>query len=278
MTSESPLEILPASFWKSHGFNEWDAEGMVGLQEKLISGSSSLRPSGIEFRGAIPAYHELALPYWKVFANTPGQLDTFRVDNVQLPHILWQAITPKINGIKSLYLEDNKLGTEDFFSLAQFLSVNTTLEELSFEGPDSDLADLQAAKALGLAMKNHPSLQKVNAIYMEIGGNYHLDKPTPEIAKEFIDGCENCVEMHIISRCGMDDACAPAYGALVKRNKKLTSLCLFWEYFTDDGVEEITRGVYDTTTLNDIVDSNHKCIIYTSEMQNEDPNKMLQPR
>ena len=276
MTSETTINVLPASFWQSHGFSEKDAKGMLVLQEKLISGSSSVSMPPYEFEGAL-RYHELALPYWKAFANTPGQLDKFTVKNVQLPPVLWQTITPKINGIKSLTLEDNNLSTEGFFSLAQFLSNNTSLEELSFNSNSSsgnDLTDLQAAKALGQAMKGHPTLQKVNAIWMEIGGNYHLDKPTPDIAKAFIDGCENCVEVNI-SQCGMDDDCAPAYGAMVKRNKKLTQLFIFWESFTSKGVEMISKGVYDTTTLNDIVDSNHNCVIYTSEMQSDDPNRDL---
>ena len=70
----------------------------------------------------------------------------------------------------------------------------------------------------------------------------------------------------------MDDACAPAYGAMVKRNKKLSLLCIFWEGFSDKGVDSITKGVYDTTSLNDIADSNHNCKIYMTE-SNDDPNR-----
>ena len=276
---DTSIDVLPASFWESHGFNENEAAGMVILQQKLIDGSSSLSKYGpMQFhmgRGDALRYHELALPYWKAFANTStNQLDRFVVSNVQLPPIVWQTITPKINNIKTLSLKDNQLGTEDFFALAQFLTGNTTLEELSFNSNQSsgnDITDLQAAKALSLAMKNHPTLQKVNAIWMEIGGNYHLNNPTPDIAKEFIDGCENCVEVNLC-QVGMDDACAPAYGAMVKRNKKLSLLCIFWEGFSDKGVDSITKGVYDTTSLNDIADSNHNCAIYMTE-SNDDPNR-----
>ena len=278
MSETSTNEILPASFWETHGFNEKDAEGMVVLQQKLISGSSSLSKYGPMQFGGLGSddalrYDELALPYWKVFVNTPGQLESFVVRHVQLPPIVWQTITPKISSIKKLSLENNKLGTDDFFSLAQFISCNATLEELSFNSNISsgnDLTDLQAANALSSSMKKHPTLQKVSAMWMEIGGNYHLENPTPDIAKAFIDGCENCVEVQV-SQCGMDDDCAPAYGAMVKRNKKLSLLAVFWELFTEKGVEEITKGVYDTTSLNDIAESNHNCSIYISET-NDDPN------
>ena len=258
--NNDPIEILPASFWESHGFTSNDATGMEILQQKLISGSSSLTSSSsmYGFQGAL-RYHELALPYWEAFVkNVQLNEKKLCLSYIQLPPIVWQTITPKIDCIKSLNLTDNELGSscEGFFSLARFLSSNKTLEELTFNenGSGNDLTDLQAAKALSLAMRNHPTLQKVNAVYMEIGGHYkRLGNPTPEIAKEFIDGCENCTELHL-NRVGMDDACAPAYGEMVKRNKKLSLLCIFWEYFTSKGVEEITKGVYDTTSLNDIAD------------------------
>lgn len=70
------------------------------------------------------------------------------------------------------------------------------LEEISLEG--NDLADLQAAKSLSLAMKNRPTLQKVNAIIcMDIGGMHNAEISTPDIAKELIYGCENMVEAHL---------------------------------------------------------------------------------
>lgn len=280
IVQESSLEILPASFWESNGLASDDAEGMEILQEKLIIGSSSLSrdPAGGRFMalggGHALCYHELALPYWETFANAPSQLEKFSVSHIQLPSIVWQTITPKISNIKTLSLTDNELGAEGFKSLARFLSSNTTLEEIDFSArnsPGNDLTDLEAAKSLSSAMKSHPALKKVSAVWMEIGGNYHSGNPTPDIAKEFIDGCENCVEVSLC-QVGMNDACAPAYGDLVKRNKRLRNLFIFWEGFTNEGIEEITKGVYDTTSLNDIADSNHKCTIYTSESM-DDPNK-----
>jgi len=271
------IKILPASFWEANGFTEKEAKGMEIVQQKLISGSSTIHryPDGsMALRygsdGKALRYHESALPYWQAFANVPGLLDNFSVKNIKLPQVVWQTITPKINNIKQLSFSNNELEAEGFFGLAQFLSGNTTLEVLSFEDVGNDLTDLQAAKALSLAMKGHPSLCKVNAVYMEIGGLYHLDNPTPDIAKAFIDGCENCVELHL-NRVGMGDTCAEAYGDMLKRNKKLRTLCIFWEYFSSTGVEAITKGVYDTTSLNSIADSNHKCVIYISESV-DDPN------
>lgn len=74
------------------------------------------------FQGAL-RYHELALPYWEAFVkNVQLNEKKLSVSYIQLPPIVWQTITPKIDYIKSLTLTDNDLGSscEGFFSLARF--------------------------------------------------------------------------------------------------------------------------------------------------------------
>ena len=187
---------------------------METLQQQLISASSYLtgrkRPG--YFGDTVLRYHDLALPYWKAFVNAPSDgIDEFTVSSVELPSVVWQTITPKINNIKTLSLTSKELGGDRYLCLSRFLSGNSTLEELSFKG--NDITDLHAAKSLSSVMKNHPTLQKLHGIYTDVGGNYRAENPTPDIAKEIIDGCENLVKVHL-NRVGMDDACEVAYGAI----------------------------------------------------------------
>jgi len=274
--NETRLSGHPASYWVSIGFDENDAKRMERLQETLLENSSNTLGTLQRYTfGCVIPYHEMMLPYWKTYAKAGvngDPLGEFRARQVQLPSEVWQIITPKLSSIKTLELNNNDMNAEAIYSLSSFLTKNNTLEKLSFEL--NHITDLGAARALSLAMKNHPTLQEFDAVYCGFGGNYAMDDPDPgqpEIAKAIIDGCENLVKVSMC-RVGMDDSCAASYASMIKRNKKLRNLFIYWEYFSMEGLAKIATGVYDPSSLNAMADANHKCTIYDSESL-DNPNQ-----
>ena len=231
------------------------------------------RHYGKPFRGHKLPYHPDILPNWEAFCNVTvhkphiddsdcqerprkrtaleervdgeegiinrTNFSSFRIYNVVLPpspffkHHLLPLLNSNAN-LKSLELRDCNLGDSGVYCIAEFLKKNKSLATLDLSG--NTIEDVDAAKSLGKAVKNHSELSFVNLSKCDLvrrgthtwrGGVLQRIVHTDVLAA-IIDGCKGLKSL-VLDKNGMqvgDDGAISHVADLIRNNTSLTILSL----------------------------------------------------
>ena len=174
-------------------------------------------------------------------------------------------------------LECNKLDHEGFVAVAELLNCQPALSVLSL--PKNEIDNVKSAKVLADAVSAHPNLDCLRLMCCDIGKR-------ADVLSSILSGCEGLVALDLRSN-HIDSKSIPAVTKFVSDNhqkvktldfegndfkdsdvpalvtslKSNTNLRIFDitenEQMTGDGREEMMKAVLDTTSLNDVVASNH---------------------
>ena len=285
--------VIPASYWTSIGYAEEYAEAMECLQNDMqdLHGdderSVSLKPRGAEgdeLSGIMP-HHDLLLPHWKKFANAlrgRPNVESMTIARVALPPPVLDVILPAllVLSLKEFDLIGTELGASGFLLLSSFIKENTNLCHLTIGGDAFN--DLDVAGAFSDAIKGHPSLQtivlvscgldNVNILGRILDGCKRLRQVSiahneigsegATVVADFIGGNHSVETLHWVhNRMSGNDT--PLLASALKKNTQLTFLHLTQNDITEDGRNVLLKALFDTTSMNSIVESNHKCFLNT---------------
>ena len=293
--------IISASHWISIGYTEDDARLMEELQNNIkkycdesddsiikLSG----RVTGILTRNDMLAHHDMMLPHWqklfKALNDRRTTVDGVKLYGIGLPRPLLNIMFPAFQSLnlKDLMLCGTGLGNDGYMKLASFLLENTSLEHLSIG--DDKLDDISVASALSDVMQNHPTLRRVlfdNAGLVDNNNN-------TAILEKILEGCTNIVGLGLIDKFGaasvtvlaeficsnhstrnlflqglernkITDTDTLLLASALNTNANLRQLDMSENGITEEGDKILLNVMYDPTSMNSIVESNHICMAYT---------------
>jgi len=228
----------------------------------------------------IPHHGEL-VPHWEHYMKKVverARATTFVIHTFQLRQSSLDVIVPSVMQLERLAelgLCKCSIDRDGLLFLSKFLAKNISLKRLLLN--DNRIDDIEVAHALSLALKHHPRMEELCVSRCGVGSD-------GRILPVLLDGCarlevlrlnENGIETG--ARIGaflagnpsldtlrldgnsLSDADASGFALALKTNTNLQYLYLKGNDFTDAGVDEITAGVLDATSLNSIATSNHEC-------------------
>jgi len=291
----APIIIMPTSYWTSQGLNENIAYGLERFQYQLLDRKTIyahviyLEPAtpNVEF---IP-HHDMLLHHWKRYMTSlveRGRAKAFFIERIQLHQSVLDVVVPplmeKVGELGELGLCKCSIDHNGLLLLSKYLSKNRTLKRLLLN--ENVIEDVDVARALSLAVKDHPTMEELCVSHCELGTNV-------DVLPEILGGCnrlktlrlnENKISSQNVAHIGallaspdtslatlrldknlLSDVDAVHFTAALKSNTNLKYLYLTGNNITDVGKEKITTAVLDTTSLNSIADSNHNCeIVYST--------------
>jgi len=287
--------IIPASHWVSMGYSQDDAELMEKLQNDMKKYCDRSGDIDIALRGrgggTLP-YHDLILPHWKKLLKAlKGRTNVeFQVTGISLPSPLLDIVFPALQEYKivQLRLIGTGLVGGGFQCLSSFLEKNSSLTSLGI-GADR-LDDLSVAGALSDAIKNHPTLEDLfiarcighNASILEkiLQGcttkrvlmismeNFGLYGSLVDVVADFISSNHTVEKLHLIEN-NIADNDAKLLASALKTNRHLKLLDLVDNYdITDEGEKALLNVLYDPTTMDSVIESNHLCMVNTDNNDN----------
>jgi len=274
------------------GYSQEDAQLMENLQNDMKKycdeSDNEIKLKGNN-HGALP-HHDMLLPHWKRFTNELRGRDSVtrvRIRGVSLPHPVLDTMFPALQSMNSLInltLTRNGLGSEGFIQLSHFLNGNTRLQKLAIVNNVID--DLSVASSLSNAFKNHATLKKL--VLSKCGLN------NVPILEEILEGCKG-VECLAIVKNNLGSEAVALIANFLHSNKTILFLQLHSNKITDDdalvlasipnentnlrlidlknnditeeGETHLLKVLYDPTSMDSIVDSNHSCIPYTFDVE-----------
>ena len=283
--------IIPASHWISIGYSEDDAQLMEKLQndmKKYCDGSDK----NILLRGRnspILPHHDMMLPHWqKLFKALSGRTsETFDVNvggiciHRPVQDFMFSALQSM--NLSSLVLCNVELGNEGLLRLAAFLGENTSMKKMVLGGETID--DLSIASALSDAWKIHSSLYTIGLVGCGLNNIPILEK--------ILEGCTTMKHLSIslddlgsdgvgvisdFIRCNnpmksldlkyniISDNDTVLLASVLKKNTNLRQFDLKNNDITEEGEKNLLRALYDPTSMNSIVESNHTCIPHTYDI------------
>jgi len=289
---------IPASHWRSIGYSPLQATAMERLTydiKTLCDGGDeteiNLRQRGsLHTVDQILLYNELMLPHWQKFANVLRGRDSMtrvHIRGISLPPPVLDIIFPALQSMNNLIfltLSRNGLGSEGFIQLSSFLNGNTRLQKLVVINNVID--DLSVAGSLSNALLNHVTLK--NLALSKCGLN------NIPILEEILEGCKEMECLGIVNdnlgsegvslianflrsnrtaiflqfhgnKITDDDALALA--TLPRENTNLRIIDLKNNDITEEGEKQLLKVLYDPTSMDSIVNSNHLCIPYTFDVE-----------
>ena len=282
--------IIPASHWISMGYSESDAQLMEKLQNDIKkycdnSGDIDIDLRGREDVGELP-HHDMMVPHWKkLFKALQGRTNVeFHITGISLPTSLLDIAFPALHSVNILKLTifGADLGGEGFQCLSSYIGNNSSLT--SFGVGADQLDDLSVATALSNALKNHPTLKEVF-----IGDcAFHAS-----VFEKILEGCtrKKCLTLtfvdfnsdgigvmadfissnHPIEKLHLKDINIADNDTkllvlALKTNTRLKELDLRENNeIAEEGEKAILKAMFDQTSLDSIVESNHTCKAYTKD-------------
>jgi len=276
--------IIPASHWISIGYSQVDAQLMENLQleiKKYCDGEFGSDVRDIELRGrrndnTLP-YHDMLLPHWKKFAKAihgRASVENIEFYNLCLPPPVLDIMFPTFQSINliSLSLGNIAWGSDGYQRLLSFLNDNRSLKKLIMG--EERINDLSTASSLSDAVRDHPTLETLGLI--------HCGLNNTAILKKILEGCTRLKGMRklgigmnnigsdsvtvladFIRSNNMSDDDALVLASALTQNTNLEDLDLSKNDITEAGEKTLLKAVYDPTSMDSIIESNHTCKIYT---------------
>ena len=279
--------IIPASHWISIGYSEFDAQLMEKLQndmKKCCDGSDDT----IELKGCEPAlpHHDMMLPHWKRFADEVSghsNVDSIFIFDIGMPVSVLDMILPKLQmmNLKTLQLLGVNMGNKGLLRLAAFLGDHSSLSDFALGW---DTIDESVATPLSDAVKNHPTLDQIG--FAKCG----LDNVA--VLKIILEGCKTMkhlaltadnlgseavatitdfirsnhhIERIMMKECNITDTEAILFASVLMQNTSLKSINLQNNNITEAGEKTLLKALFDPTSMDSIVESNHTSRVYTYE-------------
>ena len=190
----------------------------------------------------------------------------------------------------TLHLISTNIGSDIFHHLSTFLQVNTTLTKLDIGGGDG-IPDVSVASSLSDAIHNHPTLEELEFVCCDLlSGNTN-------ILRRILEGCTKLKTLMITYEDEMSNEGATAVADFIERNhpaegimlnvnnlsdshtkilasslKRNTNLRVFDlkedGNYTETGRKILLDVLFDATSMDSIVTSNHSCILMSQDMNN----------
>lgn len=187
-----------------------------------------------------------------------------------------------------LDLQCNKLDHEGFVAVAGLLNCQPALTVLAL--PENEIDNVKSAKVLADAVASHPSLDCLRLMSCDVGkrvdvlsailsgceglvaldlrGN-HIDSKSIPIVTKFISANHQKVKTLDFEGNDFSDSDVPALVTSLKSNTNLKIFDITEnEQMTEEGREEMMKAVFDTTSLNDVVASNHHVKLMLTKQDN----------
>ena len=274
------------------GYSEEDAQLLEKLQTDMKKFCDESGGVDIVLRGrgegALP-YHDMMLPHWKKFAKTLSSgrtsVEYIGFTGISLPVSLLDIVFPalQVANIVELSLFGTGLGNDGFQCLSSFLENSSSLTMLGVGADKID--ELSVATSLSDALKIHPSLEEV-FISLCIGHNtsvlekilqgcttakrltvtmqyFDLYGPLVDIVAHFIRS-NHPVEILYLDENNISDNDTKLLASALKMNKHLKRLDLLEnDDITDEGEKALMNVLYDPTSMDSVVESNHICMVNT---------------
>ena len=281
--------IIPASHWISMGYSQNDARLMENLQNDLknycdSSGGVDIDLNGRNDIGELP-HHDLMIPHWKKFAKALKGRTSVPINayftGISLPTSVLDIVFPafQLVNIVELTLFGTGLGDEGFQCLSSFLGNNSSLTSLGV-GVDQ-LEDLSVATALSDAFNDHPALEEVfigdcafhTSLFEKILEGctrkkrftltlVNFDADDIIAISYFIRSNHPLEELHLRDN-NITDNDAKLLALSLKTNKHLKELVLRGNSdITEEGEKALLKAMYDPSSMDSIVESNHICKAY----------------
>lgn len=283
--------IIPASHWISMGYSELDARLMEKLQQDMKNYRDGSDETEIRLEGrmgpiAVLPYHDILLPHWNsLFKALNGRTSTKRLffTGISLPASVLDIMFPVLQSmnLEALGLIKVGWGENGLLKLSSFLSGNSSIKQLLIGW---DTIDESVASALSDAINNHPSIKTIRI--SNCGYN-------TAVLRIFLEGCK---ELNILTLTDEDlggsEAIAPladfirgnhpletldlSYNkisdneavllvAALKKNTNLKRMHLHNNKITEEGEKALLKAIYNPTSMDSIIESNHSCKVYTYE-------------
>jgi len=286
--------IIPASHWISLGYSNEEAQSMEKLQndmKKYIDGSDE----DIELKGdpggTLP-YHDMLLPHWQKLAKALHGRTNTKVLNIfciSLPTPVLDIMLPAIQSmnLSKLSLNCTCLGTGGFMKFSSFLGYNTSLKRIVLSEYDDRIDDLSVATSLSNAIKSHPILERVSFVGCGLNNadtlriilegckrlnrvfimNAGLKSECVGIISEFISK-NYPTETIMLNYNKISDNDTVLLASAIKMNTNLRQLDVRDNDITEEGEKILLKALFDPTSMDSVVDSNHMCMTYTYDISN----------
>jgi len=230
-------------------------------------------------------HHDVLLPHWKKFAiglKRRTSVEEVQIMGISLTVSVLDIMFPALQSLESLTLYNTGLGYEGLQCLSAFLKENTSLSQL-FVAADT-IDDLSVASSLSDTVKDHPCLKVVgfvqcglnNATILEVilegckgkglglaGNNFGSEQVG--IFSDFIRS-NNSTNVLNLNENKLNDNDALVLASALKENTHLDELILTENDITKEGQKALMNAVFDPTTMDSIVECNHRCLPYTYDI------------
>jgi len=293
--------IIPASYWISIGYTQAQANAMEELQNDIENyldvdgGETDMTLQGkglLVLVNQIIPHHDLLLPHWKKFANELRGRTTVscvRIRGISLPPPVLDIVFPALQSMNSLIklvLYRNGLGNEGYQRLSSFLEGNSTLQKLTIV--ENVIDDISVAGSFSHALKNHAALERLffnkcgldnipilGGILEACGGikvlglcNCNVGLEGVSLISNFICSNHPTLEVLNLNRSKITDNDTLVLASTLKKNTNMKQLNLIRNNdITEEGDKALLNALYDPTSMDSIVDSNHTCVAYTYDVE-----------
>jgi len=237
------------------------------------------------------------LPHWQRFGSSlSGRTNVERVEfhGISLPVPVLDIILPALQSMDNLtHLSFNvvKLRDDGLLRLSSFLRKNTSLRHLNFSW--KQIGSFAVTGALSEAIKNHPTLgssirqwcnqlgtialAKLESSYIIIWklleGSCRVEelilrlRPGHEpagvtVGAEFISS-NRPIEGLRLQHNNLSDNDTLLLASALKKNSHLKWLNLQNNNITEEGEKNLLKALFDPSSMDSIIESNHICIPYT---------------
>ena len=232
--------IIPASHWMSIGYLPREAEAMETLMKDMnryceegVNGDVEIRSLGFGDTLVIP-YHDMMLPLWKRFTKALMISTSEGVEELGIERISM----PPLSIVRSL---SNAIANHRY------------LGEVSLQR-----CGLCNTSILRTFLAGCSGIQFIDIRYNEIKSDGAV------VVADFISN-NHPVEKQIIrlANNNLSDGDMAAFSSALKSNSHLFALDLSDNDLSEQGEKVILKAVFDTTSLNSLVDCNHTCCVWT---------------
>jgi len=285
--------LIPASHWISIGYSNENAQLMEDLQNDIKKYCDDSRgdETSITILGRYYSFnpiphHDMLLPHWQKLAKylQSGSVVDLQITTISLPTSVLDILFPVLQSINLTNLELCGLDYDGLLRLTYFLKESTSLLGIGVGGP----FDVSIARSFSDKVRNHPTLKVLrmrrcglsNISILEIilkgctsmkglaieGDNLGSDG-APLIAN-FIRG-NYPLEMLGLGCNTISDSDTSILASALKENTNLYWLDLNENNnITEEGEKNLLKALFDPTSMNSIIESNHKCRVFLYDFDN----------
>ena len=286
--------IIPASHWISIGYSQGQANAMVKLQhdiKKYYDGYSDETIIKLEGRpdGILP-HHDMMLPHWQKLGKAlhgRTSINSLSIEfyNIHLAPPVLDIMFPALQSMDlyNITLNRNDLGYDEYMLLSSYIKENSSLKYLTVE--DNDI-DLSIAPSLSDAIKDHPTLERVSFVNSGLNNAAVLEKvlagcKTLSVAIQRETFQHDAIAILVdfirsnhrtrsiwLNNNNLSDGDMFLFALALNNNTNLSSLNLRDNYIGGKGDKTLLNAMYNPTSMDSIIESNHTCGAYTYNIIN----------